>query len=200
MKTIRSKLIATAIACFAGCAVADEAALYETAAPKDAVFVRVLAEYTQSLSEVPFAGSKLSLSEEQKDTYIAISASDLSDVTAGSFYSIGAGQMDNILIKEPVRKTSNKVHLILMNLGKTPVRLVVPGRDMEVVAPLQSEQAESRAVNPIEVELAVERVSDGTILGAFEVKLSRGQNLTFVATDTSARLIENTFGPVLDLN
>ncbi len=178
----------------------DEAALYEEAAPADAVFVRLLQGHQAPMATIPLGGVELSFNDIQKDTYVAISAENLAGVTAGAFYSFVANETGQFLIEEPARETSAKVHLILLNTSDAPVRLVVPQRDIQVVAAINAGEAASRAVNPIETELAVERVSDGFVLGTFNVSLARGQNLTFVANHNGARLIENNFGPVLTLN
>lgn len=176
---------------------ADEGALYAEAAPADAVFVRVLEQVPSQSVEFEFDGKSIAFEQDVLNTYVPISASSLTSISQGGMYSVViADDGSTKIIEEPQRDTASKVHLILVNAGTSPVRLIVPGRGMEVVATLEGGQAASRAVNPIEVELAVERVEDGEILNTFDVSLARGQNLTFVAQDDNARLVENTFGPV----
>ncbi len=179
---------------------ADEAALYDEPAPADAVFIRILTEYKLPFDQVFFAGSTLPLSEAVRDTYVAISAAALDDVTPGAFYSLSSSETGVVAIEEPARETVSKVHLILVNSSAEPVRLIVNGQGTEVVGALDPGQAGSRPVNPVKVALAVERVRDGVLLSTFDVDLARGQNLTFVANENTARLVENTFGPVLTLN
>jgi len=181
-------------------AFADDAALYENALPADAVFVRVLAGTNEPPTEIEFGGAQLSITSETLDTYSAISAADLTGVAAGGYYSLVDGQSGPVAIQEPGRDTLAKVHLIVLNTGPEPVRLIVPSKGLEVVAHIDAGQAGGRAVNPIEIDLAVERVRDGARLGTFDVRLARGQNLTFVAGETSARLIENRLGGVLNPN
>lgn len=190
--------IAIALALTASTAWGDDA-LYDEAAPADAVFVRVLSEHSDTEKPVSFAGFELPATADRRDTYFAISAANLNGLDAGAYYSVAAGETGAVTIEEPNRETAAKVHLIMLNTGTEAVRLIVPGKDMEVLAALKPGQASSRAVNPIAVNLAVERISDGTILGEFDVRLARGRNLTFVAGSSSARMIENTFGPVLKL-
>ncbi|MBO9401197.1 alginate O-acetyltransferase AlgF [Shimia sp. R9_3] len=179
---------------------AEEAALYEAPAPEDAVFVRVLAEFDAADKAITFAGQHLPRGETPADTYVAISAANLSGVRAGSYYSLAAGSSAPVVIEEPARETAAKVHLILVNTATDPVRLIVPTRETEVIAAVTEGAAASRAVNPIAVTLAVQRVSDGALLGTFDLSLSRGQNMSFIASADSARLIENSFGPVLSSN
>ncbi len=198
-----SRVLMAAITCAAVTATqvqADETALYDEAAPSDAVFVRLLAEYDAPGMQVPFGSMTLPLGDAARDTYVAISAAQLSDVIPGSYYSVTSGPSGPQMIAEPQRETAAKVHLILLNTGSSAVRLIVPGPDAEVVGPQSMGEAASRAVNPVSTMLAVERLSDKTILGSFDVTLARGQNLTFVAGDDTARLVENGFGPVLTLN
>jgi hypothetical protein len=132
---------------------------------------------------------------------LAISAAALpephNDIEAGRYYSLTSSPSAPRLIREPARETAAKVHLILLNTGPAPVRLILPGAGTEVIAPLPAGSAASRAVNPVRATVAVERVSDGQILGRFDLTLTRGQNLTFVVEDDSARLLENRFGPVV---
>ena len=180
--------------------VADEAALYGEAPPENAAFVRLLSEYAGPESNVFFGGATLSFEDIERDTYVAISAVELPSVSAGEYYSLASGAGGALMIAEPARETAAKVHLILVNAGEEPVRLIVPGPNAEVIASLESGEASSRAVNPVSTPLAVERIRDGHRLGMFEVTLSRGQNLTFVATSNDARLVRNAFGPVLSVN
>ena len=133
-------------------------------------------------------------------TYAAISASELPHATAGAFLSVVTSPDGQTrAISEPPRDDATKVHLILLNLGSAPARIIVQEAGTEVVAPVASDGAGLRAVNPVSVALAVERVSDGAILGSFDLRLSRGQDLTFVARADGAEVIENSFGPVLRL-
>ncbi len=180
-----------------GQALADSTALYDEAAPADAVFVRLLQTEDTTPETITFGGQRLSTDALQSDTYVAISASQLSDTAPGGFYSLVASDASLAVIQEPARATASKVQLLLLNASNEPVRLTLPSRGAEVISAVQPDTAASRAVNPVSVALAVERVSDGAILGAFDVSLARGKNLTFVADLNGARLIENRFGSVL---
>lgn len=170
---------------------ADEAVLYAEGPPQDAVFVRVLGD----APSVPFGGMTLSA---PADTYVAISAADLHGVAAGGHYSL-IPQADGsaMMIAEPDRDTAAKVHLFVVNADDAPVRLTAPEHGMEVLAGVETQTAQSRAVNPITVTLAVERISDGAVLGTFDLALARGQNVSFVVQDGAARMIQNLFGPVI---
>lgn len=179
---------------------ADDAGLYGDAVPADAAFFRVLAEYPNHEAPIVFAGVDVSSAKDHLDNYVAISAASLGDVKAGTYFSIAGGPGGAMTIQEPDRDTATKVHLILLNTGSSDVRLVVPSKGLEVVAALQPGQSASRAVNPIEIDLAVERVDDGTRLGTFDVSLARGRNLTFIAGQASARMIENSVSHVLTSN
>lgn len=179
---------------------ADEAALYDAPAPADAVFVRMLSGFGSASDTLNFGGSVFSLPDGAKDTYVAISASVLQGKTPGTYYSVISDDQGGMVVKEPDRETASKVHLFLINAGTDPVRLILPENGAEVVGPVQAGAVDSRAVNPVSASLAVERVSDGQIIGHFDVKLSRGQNLSFVAGPEMARLVKNTFGPVLTPN
>lgn len=192
--------IASALALGTSAAWSDDAALYDAPAPEDAVFVRVLAERSVMAAPVRFGGMDLPVNEATLDAYFAISAADLTGVAAGGHYSIAKGATGSLVIEEPSRENAAKVHLIVVNSGSEAVRLVVPDQGLEVVEPVEPGQASSRAVNPITVELAVERASDGTVLGTFDVQLARGRNLTFVAGPSSARMVENSVGIVLKPN
>ena len=179
---------------------AEDAALYDEAAPSDAVFVRILSSSDAHPLQVVFAGTQLTINNDLTDTYIPISAADLNGARAGGYYSLVDGPVGTLTIEEPARDSAAKVHLLLLNAGPEAVRLIAPSKELEVLAALEPGQVSSRAVNPIEIDLAVQRISDGAVLGVFDVRLSRGQNVTFVAEETSARLIENSFGPTLKLN
>lgn len=185
-------------------AMADDAALYSEAVPTDAVFVRYLDSGAPKANTFQLAGNDINLADFSDDTYVAISATDLSatgePIEAGSYYSVMATVGGTALISEPARETSAKVHLILVNTAPEAARLIVADAGAEVVGATEEGAAASRAVNPVAATLAVERVSDGEILGRFDVKLARGQNLTFVAGPDGARVIENAFGPVLRVN
>ncbi len=203
METRRFKtntVLSFVIAAAATVAVADDAALYDTAIPADAAFVRLLSTDGNTTLSTHFAGRQFVIGADLADAYIPVSAAQLSGVAAGSYFSIVAGDKGTKSIAEPPRETAAKIHLLLVNTGPDAVRLVVPEQNLEVVATIGAGQAASRAVNPIDVTLAVERVHDSAVLGVFDVSLSRGQNLSFVVDHASARLIENRFGPTRSFN
>ncbi|MCH2164449.1 MAG: alginate O-acetyltransferase AlgF [Marinovum sp.] len=198
-KTLTRSVALLFTLCVPQLAQTDESVLYDAPAPADAVFVRLL-DVPKAASSIAFGGRILPLMDALADTYTAISASDLSDVAPGGYYSLVSQGDHMAAIEEPPREAVSKVHLIVVNNSLTTVRLIVPGADMEVVGAVEPGASGSRAVNPVNATLAVERISDGTLLEQFDVSLSRGQNVSFIAFKDTARIVKNTFGPVLTLN
>ena len=198
--TLKGLSIGLALAACATTALGDDSALYAEALPDDAVFVRALSPDGPDALAVALGGRTLHLDPNEAGAYSAVSAAHLDGIRPGSFFSVvSTHDGTDLLISEPPRKARDKVHLILINAGADPVRLVVPDHAMEVVAPVKHGEAGSRPVNPVAAKLAVERVSDAVVLAEFDLRLSRGQNLTFFARDGDAQLIENSFGPELKL-
>lgn len=187
-----------AVAISAQSCLSDSGALYAEAPPKDAAFVRVLAHNADTSDTVVFGGRALPL--QATDAFTAVSAAALDGVPAGSLFSVVTTGEDTLTIAEPARPSASKTHLVLVNAGQSPVRLVVADAGIEVVAPVEVGTASLRAVNPVTVSLAVENTVTGATLGKFDVQLRRGQDLTFLAQETTAKLISDSFGPVLTLD
>lgn len=172
-----------------GPAPAADNALYDTPPPDDAAFVRWVGLGFQH----PVLG--IAPATHIADVYRPVSASATNGAQPGTFYTAATGPDGQvILIEEPGREDRSKVHLFLVNLGSAPVHVEVTGQDMVVIDDTATGSAGSRAVNPVSASLAVV-TENGETLGSFDVSLRRGQNLTFVALDDGARLIENSFGP-----
>lgn len=178
----------------AGAGLAGEEALYDTLPPKDAVFIRFLGEPDTKLTVF---GSRIPYDPEYGTSYIALSQAELAEPPEGLFHSVLPD--GKTVISEPDRSDRSKVHLFIVNASDGPVRLTVSDGGPEVIAPVQSAAAASRSVNPVSAQLSMERVSDEQVLSDFDLRLRRGQNLTFLATADGGSLIENSFGPVVSL-
>ena len=169
---------------------ADDA-LYGAAVPGDAVFVRQFG----STDGVRIFGRNFRAEEMPDETFVAISASSLNGAVPGTFYSL-VGQASNApLIAEPGREKNGKVHLVFVNASGAPARLLIQDNGTEVIAWTNPGEATSRAVNPVTVTLAVEG-QEGIM--PVEAKLRRGQNVSILVTDGNARIVPDTFGPVID--
>lgn len=190
-------IAATTIHVAIGAAKADESVLYGDAPPRDAVFVRLLGESHNGKFEIN--GHELKQPDGAQAAYLAISAAALGLTETGTFHSLltdAKGQQ--VAVKEPSERTNAKVHLFLINADETPARLVVPNRDVEVIAQTGRMEIGTRSVNPIRTPLAVQRGDDGEVIGSFDVSLSRGQNITFLVQQGQVTIIENRFGPVIE--
>ena len=172
----------------------QEDGLYGAPVPSDAVFIRRFGglDGPQTIFERTFPEGAL-----PDGVYVAISASALEGAEPGAHYSVlqTTGE-DFELISEPARNDPTKVHLFLLNGGEAPARLSVASGGPMVIDDTISGEIDSRAVNPVSVSL---RVEAGALVQDFEVVLRRGQNITFLVADGEIRLIENTFGPVIEL-
>jgi len=173
---------------FAGSSSADEA-LYDAAIPQDAVFIRWLAA-TENASVF---GQTFDATRSKGRDYLPVSHTVLKGAQPGGFYSV----FEDRIIEEPARDDASKVHLILLNLSAAPARLVVAGKDVEVIGATGEGEALSRAVNPVQATLSV--TTDTGELGRFDLSLRRGQNITFVVHENAATMIENGFGPVAEV-
>jgi hypothetical protein len=177
---------------------ADDTALYPTATPADAAFVRTLAKHAISeIDGMPFP----SFDDEMCRDYCAVSAAHLPSVAPNTFISFFEDS-DGALhsLEEPARGPASKVNLIVINAGEDPVRLVVPERNLGVVEQVEPHASGSRAVNPVSTKLAVISATNSAVLGTFDLSLSRGQDLTFFVQNGQVELIENAYGPVLTLH
>lgn len=179
---------------------ADDA-LYDQAPPEDAVFIRsfIGEAAAQDIGGLP--ETVVAEIAESAATYSALSAGAFSFPEPGRFYAIvadGAGALH--LVPEPQRADRSKVHLILVNASGEDVRVTAPDLGMEVIAPTAPLSAAGRAVNPIDVVLAVESPASGAVLKSMDLRLRRGQNLTLLVRPQGVEVIENAFGPVISRN
>ena len=176
---------------------ADDA-LYDGIPPDDAVFVRSFIGGAEARQAGPLAAAVVARIAESGSTYSSLSAGEFSFPEPGTYYAVLADDAGDLhLVPEPERADRSKVHLILVNASGESVRVTAPEHGMEVVGPTAPLSAAGRAVNPIEVELAVESGASGTVLQTLDLRLRRGQNLTILVSSEGVDLIENTFGPVI---
>jgi hypothetical protein len=84
----------------------------------------------------------------------------------------------------------------LINTTQQPLELRLADNSATVIEAVPSGESGQRGVNPVSVSLGVFAQGADNPLGAFDVQLQRGQNLSFVATEQGIELIENSFGPV----
>lgn len=185
-------ITATALVALQDHAHADEDALYGAAIPADAIFIRPLS----SLPDTSLFGRDFSAGELEPLVYTAISAASLNGVVPGSYYSVtrDVGGVPEV-IREPDRDDLSRVHLILLNAADTDASLLIDHSGDTVIDRVESRAASARAVNPVSVALRVE-TGDGS--KTFDLSLRRGQNVSFVVTDTDITLLPSTFGPVIE--
>ena len=201
MRMLQTPLAACLALMMGSTVVSAQESLYAETPPDDALFVRVVAPADAMPSRVALAGVDLTVADAVGTDYMAVSAERIEPTLAGTYHTIVmAADGTAVQITEPARVGASKVHLILINAAAEPVRVIVPGKGMEVVAPVAGAEAAMRAVNPVAAELAVERMSDGAVLGSFDLRLRRGQDVSFVVTDAGVELVEHRFGPVLHLD
>lgn len=171
-------------------------ALYDTAPPTDAVFIRWLGDAAGSETARSVFGHAFA-PEAAGPEYVAISAAELTGAAAGTHYAVFADASGAVqIVAEPARADRAKVHLFLASCDAAPVKLVVAGAGMEVAAVTEAQTVAMRAVNPVAATLAVEG-ADGAVLGQFDLTLSRGQDVTFFACKGTAEVIVNTYGAVV---
>ncbi|MDD9715258.1 alginate O-acetyltransferase AlgF [Dinoroseobacter sp. PD6] len=191
VRTFPSFTALTVLLAAAGSVWAGDNTLYDAPPPDDAAFLRWIEPAAAPVVlGVPDLG-------QEGDAFHPVSAARTDGARAGVFYTAAMGANGEVvLIEEPARADRTKVLLTLVNLSEDTVRLVLPDQEVAVVGDTSINSAAARAVNPVAVTLEVE-TADGRSLGAFEVSLRRGQNLTFVARPDGADLIENRFGATL---
>jgi hypothetical protein len=179
---------------------ADEA-LYDEVPPEDAVFIRSFIGDADPQETGGLPASVVAAIAENESIYSSLSAGVFSFPEPGRFYAIVADAAGGLhLLPEPERSDRSKVHMILVNATDGEVRVTAPDHGMEVVAPTAPLSAAGRAVNPIEVMLAVENPASGAVLGTLDLRLRRGQDLTILVGPQGVDLIENAFGPVISGN
>ena len=165
--------------------------LYAAPPPEDAAFLRWIGE-----EDAPDVMGIASLGQSGA-VFHPVSAALTDGAEAGAYYTAArnaAGEI--VIIEEPQRGNRSKILVTLLNLTDAPVRLVMEEQDIEVIGATAADAAGGREVNPVPASVAV--VSDAGALGRFDLKLRRGQNVTFVAHADGATLIENSFGENLD--
>ena len=171
-------------------ACASDDALYADVIPSDAVFIRWL---EPPLKASAF-GAQFDTTLAASGDFLPVSAALLKNVTAGSYFSVTEGQ----IIQEPARADKSKVHLVLLNTSQESAELLITENSAAVIGATEPNAAQSRAVNPIAVNLSV--ATSGGDFTEFDLSLRRGQNLTFLVTDAGVRLIENGFTEVTEPN
>lgn len=195
MKRISSLVLSMALAASGSIAQAEtEDGLYGAVLPDDALFVRRIGEIA---TPADVFGHVLTVSDLPEATYVALSAGALDGGTPGAHYSLLATESGTVLLREPVRADRSKVTLFLLNTASSQAQIVVADDGPTVIGATPQGQIASRAVNPLAVTLSV--ITDGASQD-FKVVLRQGVNLTFVASDDGARMIENRFGPVVEAN
>lgn len=169
---------------------ADNLALYGTAIPEDAVFIRWL----DAPAAAQAFGAQFDAGLADSTAFVPVSGALLQGVTPGAFYSVTAEG----IVQEPARDNPAKVYLILLNADSAPARLVVAGQNAEVIGETGTGTAQSRGVNPVAAQLAV--MSGQTVLGSFDLTLRRGQDVTFYVRNGAVFVIETSFAPVATPN
>ena len=187
-----TRLTALGIILTANAAQAADNELYADAPPDDAAFLRWIGP-----GQAPEVLGVANLGA-QGDVFHPVSVSLTNGAEAGAYYTAARAEEGAIVvIKEPARADRSKVLLTLLNLTETPVRLVLAEQNVSVIDTTSANDAGARAVNPVAATLTIV-TADNNTLGSFDLKLRRGQNVTFVARPDGAALIENRFGPNLD--
>lgn len=187
-----TSIAALGIVLTANAALAADNALYAAPPPEDAAFLRwIEAGQAPDVFGIARPGT-------DGDVFHPVSASRTDGAKAGAFYTVALNAAgDVVVIEEPARADRTKVLLTLLNLTDAPVRLVLAEQNVGVIDAVAADTADARAVNPVAATLMVV-AEDSTTLGTFDVRLRRGQNVTFVARPDGAALIENRFGPNLE--
>lgn len=167
--------------------------LYGAPVPDDAVYLRWLGEAAPGeIFGYSFSQAHIG------PTYVAVSAQLLLGANSGGYYAVlSQDGASPVIVVEPPRSDLSKVYLFLINATSTPVRLIVAGQATEVIGTTPGQTARGRAVNPVAVQLSVVAVGGGSVLGQFDLKLRRGQNLTFFVQKHGVDLVEHRFGSVI---
>lgn len=195
MRYLISGVLTSALLGFTCTSAASDTGLYGVPAPADAIFVRWIGKGTpweQPLWGISFEGQDL-----PANTYVAISASVFTEIGPGGYYSVIEGQENRLIIlPEPPRERTSRVHLLLLNTGPALAALTVSGSGLEVIGGIAPMSTGTRAVNPVTASLRVETPQDSQ---DFDVALRRGQNISFVVLEDQIMMIPNTFGPVAEI-
>lgn len=181
-------------------AVAQEV-LYADTPPDDAVFVRSFIDADEARETADLPAFAVDAIAGNGVAFSSLSAAEFGFSEVGGYYALLADDDGAVhLVPEPARADRAKVYLTVLNASDTDIRLIEPTQGVEVVAPTPPLSAAARAVNPVDVRLAIESVATGEALGSFDVRLRRGQNVTFVVRAGRVELIEDAFGPVVSRN
>jgi hypothetical protein len=203
VKDLRAaRRLATALTvCFAGQASVAQDVLYADTPPDDAIFVRSFIDADEARDTAGLPGFAVGAIAKGGAAFSSLSAAEFGFPEAGGFYALVADEAGGLhLVPEPARADRAKVYLTVLNASDTDVRLVEPTQGIEVVAPTTPLSAAARAVNPADVRLAVENVATGESLASFDIRLRRGQNVTFLVREDEVELIEDVYGPVVSRN
>ena len=174
---------------------ADDNSLYAETLPDDASFVRFVGFDGQNSAE--FAGFTFDLVADDAGKYIPVSASQLSNITSGSFISVlRAADGELQTIDEGPRTRQSKVALLLVNGTDTQLGLRLADGSVAVLEAVAPTTSALREVNPVAISLGVFSTEQEAPLATFDVSLRRGQNLSFVADADGVRLIEKQFAPL----
>lgn len=186
---------AFAILTTASSAGASDEALYGSSIPEDSVFIRFLMD--RPAEDSTAFGWTFDTDSEQA-SYTVVSAALLSEAPDSRYSTVViTDEGEGIVIPEPDRTSASKVHLLLLNATEIAVSLVANDGALEVISSTKFGSSNIRAVNPIKAELSVVQVPGQTILGTFDVSLRRGEDLSFIVTDSGVELVPTTYGSVI---
>lgn len=172
---------------------ANDDALYATAPPVDASFVRFIGFETGEV--VQFSGKDFTMKSDEADAYVPVSSADLNGIPAGSFYSLLKNSDGAIVtVQEGLRDDPTKIVITLLNGSDQVLSLRVADGSMEVITDIAASSSGQRSVNPIKIELGVFNKQDTNPIASFDVALRRGQNITFFTDHSGVRIIEDRFG------
>ena len=172
---------------------ANDEALYATAPPADASFVRFIGFDTGET--VQFSGRNFTMKSGEADTYVPVSSAQLNNIPTGSFYSLLKKTDGSIIaVQEGSRDDPTKVVLTLLNGQNRVLTLGVADGSIDVISDIDASSSGQRAVNPIRIEFGVFNKQDPNPMARFDVALRRGQNITFFADPSGVRIIEDRFG------
>ncbi len=172
---------------------ANDEALYATAPPVDASFVRFFGFDTGEI--VQFSGKDFTMKSGEADAYVPVSSADLESIVKGSFYSLLKNSDGSIVtVQEGLRDDPRKVFITLLNAYDQVLSLGVADGSMDVISDIGAFSSGQRAVNAIKIELGIFNKRDLKPMARFDVALRRGQNITFFADHSGVRIIEDRFG------
>ncbi|MGI1662645.1 hypothetical protein ACRDNQ_10430 [Palleronia sp. KMU-117] len=194
-------LAAALLIAVGGQAAVAQDVLYTDTPPDDAIFVRSFIDTDKPRETTGLPAFAVDAIAGNGAAFSSLSAAEFGFSQAGGFYALLADAAGAVhLVPEPARADRAKVYLTVLNASDADVRLVEPTQGLEVVAPTPPLSAAARAVNPVDVRLAVESAATGEALASFDLRLRRGQNVTFLVRGGQVELIEDAYGPVVSGN